>query len=36
MSYKTVVNHRTEMMKRLGIKNIVELIRYADDSGLTD
>ncbi|MCP4349377.1 MAG: response regulator transcription factor [Desulfobacterales bacterium] len=36
ISYKTVANHRTEMMKRLGIKNIVELIRYADDSGLTD
>lgn len=36
ISPKTVENHRTNLMKKLGLKNSVELIRYAARLGLID
>lgn len=36
ISPKTVENHRTNLMKKLGLSNSVELIRYAARLGLID
>lgn len=36
ISPKTVENHRTNLMKKLGLKSTVELIRYAARLGLID
>lgn len=36
ISPKTVENHRTNLMKKLGLQNSVELIRYAARLGLID
>lgn len=36
ISPKTVENHRTNLMKKLGLKSSVELIRYAARLGLID
>jgi len=34
LSEKTVSNHRSNMMQKLGLSNVVELIRYAEKSGI--
>jgi len=36
ISPKTVENHRTNLMKKLGLHSTVELIRYAARLGLID
>jgi len=36
ISPKTVENHRTNLMKKLGLKSTVELVRYAARLGLID
>ena len=36
ISPKTVENHRTNLMKKLGLNSTVELIRYAARLGLID
>ncbi|HKI81629.1 MAG TPA: response regulator transcription factor, partial [Pseudodesulfovibrio sp.] len=36
ISPKTVENHRTNLMKKLGLKSSVELVRYAARLGLID
>jgi DNA-binding NarL/FixJ family response regulator len=36
ISSKTVENHRSKIMNKLGLHNIIELIRYAARIGLID
>ena len=36
MSPKTVENHRTNIMSKLGLHNALELVRYAARLGLVD
>ena len=36
ISIKTVETHRTALMRKIGVKSIVELVRYAVRNYLTD
>lgn len=36
LSIKTVQNHRTSLMKKLGVHNVAGLLKYAMEAGLTE